>query len=137
VLATEIYIPVVHYASSEITPRIAEQQCDTPTTLTGDGDVPKSLAASSAQWQSYSPLFAPHPSSLSLSVNLSEGRYAIEGQTLKWWYGVPPPGAAEREYTITITRAGGAIKTLEEQEKARPGLWQQMWTCLRETCGAM
>ena len=71
-----------------------------------------------------------------MSVAVSEGRYAIEGQTLRWWYGVPPPGAAEREYTIVISRAGGAIRAAG-QESGGAGVLEQLWTCVGEACGVM
>ena len=48
-------------------------------------------------------------SPLSINVKASEGRWSVDGQVLRWWYPVPTEG--EQTYTITISRAGGAIKT--------------------------
>jgi len=48
-----------------------------------------------------------------VDVRVSEGRWAVEGQMLRWWYDVPLEGEGEREYTIEIRRRGGVIKVRE------------------------
>ncbi|GBE82841.1 glycoside hydrolase superfamily [Sparassis latifolia] len=140
VLATEIYVPLVHYGSDALVTRFTEQQCDdTSSTPVLDGPLAKDFGPYRSQNVSVSNLsdgtpsyltpFAPSAAPLALSVHVSDGRWAVEGQTLKWWYGVPAPGAPEREYTITITRAGGVIKTAEETEPTQ-GLWAEWCSCL-------
>ncbi|KAK7048020.1 glycoside hydrolase family 5 protein [Favolaschia claudopus] len=44
-----------------------------------------------------------------VDVKVSAGRWSVEGQVLRWWYDVPGPGEAEREFTIEIRRRGGVI----------------------------
>ncbi|KAF8218331.1 hypothetical protein K438DRAFT_1747512 [Mycena galopus ATCC 62051] len=41
-----------------------------------------------------------------VDVQVSGGRWRVEGQVLRWWYDVPAAGEPEREYTIEIRRAG-------------------------------
>ncbi|KAH9939430.1 glycoside hydrolase [Amylocystis lapponica] len=137
-LATEIYVPLVHYASDDVIARFMDQRCDTPRRSLKTGKCRKTTAPLPTPMAFTFNPFAPESSSLSLSVQVSDGRYAIEGQTLKWWYSVPPPGAPEREHTITITRVGGAIKTAEEEQSRCVGLWEQ-WcsSCLGESCTLM
>lgn len=62
-------------------------------------------------------------SALDLDITVSAGRYAVEGQLLKWWYPIPttrtlkdpkhprkrPTDDGKVEYTITIKRRGGPI----------------------------
>ncbi|KAF7377751.1 Glycoside hydrolase family 5 protein [Mycena sanguinolenta] len=45
-----------------------------------------------------------------VDVQVSAGRWSIEGQVLRWWYDVPAAGEPEREYTIEIRRRDGVIK---------------------------
>ncbi|THG94744.1 hypothetical protein EW026_g6786 [Hermanssonia centrifuga] len=120
-LATEIYIPLVHYASDKIVARFSGQEpsnisaesADSSRASTPVGTAPSSRKPSSLDLSS-SWLSSSEPGSmLSLSVQVSEGRWAVEDQTLKWWYPIPSPGENEREYTITVRRAGGAIKTTD------------------------
>ncbi|KAJ6567607.1 glycoside hydrolase family 5 protein [Mycena vulgaris] len=44
-----------------------------------------------------------------VEVVVSAGRWAVEGQVLRWWYDVPASGEPDREYTLEIRRRGGAI----------------------------
>ncbi|CAL1703180.1 unnamed protein product [Somion occarium] len=134
-LATEIYIPLVHYANDEVIARLSSQD-------QADDDKPKSSAASQISSSdtiheitselnfppSHDPWYltlSPKVSisaPLSLSVSASQGRWAVDGQILKWWYPVPSEG--EREYTIIVKRDGGAIKTVQEES---PSVWAQLW----------
>ncbi|CCM04560.1 uncharacterized protein FIBRA_06741 [Fibroporia radiculosa] len=143
-LPTEIFVPIVHYAADKLLTRFAEeQQCETPSTLTPDElffkqpnvDMPREdpfapslLRAASVKLLESLPL--------ALNVTVSGGRWAVDGQTLRWWYPVPAPGEPEREYTITIKRDGGAIKTAEE-ELAHAGVWEQWCACVRDCCLVM
>jgi len=144
-LATEIYVPLVHYASEALVDMFAEQQCNsfsasvmngTPSKASSYTPRPASLSDVSPGVASHLIVFAPESTPLALSVRVSDGRWAVEGQTLKWWYGVPPQGASEREYTISITRAGGPIKTAEEASMDR-SLLEELSSCIGDTCTLM
>ncbi|KAJ7714468.1 glycoside hydrolase family 5 protein [Mycena maculata] len=45
-----------------------------------------------------------------VDVQVSAGRWEIEGQVLRWWYDVPGSGEPEREYTMEIRRRAGPIE---------------------------
>ena len=135
-LATEIYVPLVHFASDKILSRFTgEQSVDdassadgsrSPTpVVTAPGSRRPSISDLSASWKFAS---SDPVTPLALSVEASEGRWSIDGQLLKWWYPVPSASEGERTYTITITRAGGAIKT-EESSKRTCGLWDILSSC--------
>ncbi|KAI0695096.1 glycoside hydrolase [Cerioporus squamosus] len=114
-LPTEIYIPLVHYASDKVLSDVQRQfaPVSMPSSVTPDSPLSKSSGDSSR-------------------VDVSGGRWAVDGQTLKWWYPVPATGA--REYTITVKRAGGVIKTAEESSSALTPFWR--W-CLEGCCSIM
>ena len=135
-LATEIYVPLVHYATKETVARfIGENQ--------SDGDLPKSSGISQTSssdtinetaaqleltpgpgqspWRLSLSRRSTISAPLALNVTTSAGRWSLDGQVLKWWYPVPTSG--EAEYTITIKRDGGAIKTLQDKP---PSLWSQL-----------
>ncbi|KAJ7182548.1 glycoside hydrolase family 5 protein [Mycena crocata] len=67
-----------------------------------------------------------------VDVVVSAGRWAIEGQVLRWWYDVPAAGQPDREYTIEIRRRGGAISTTAALE---PGWLEGL--CPAESCNVM
>ena len=115
-LATEIFVPLVHYASREVLRRSRVDSMSEPPSEYRDSRSstpvnnaplrkPSSLDLS-ASWRAHSAPGTP----LALAVKVSHGRWAVDGQTLKWWYPVPAPGEPEQTYTITISRAGGAIQ---------------------------
>ncbi|KAH9930851.1 glycoside hydrolase [Fomitopsis serialis] len=148
-LATEIYVPLVHYAGDKLVSRYAEQTCDTPSTLTSDDALSKeptpfasrnastaNLSVQASSTSTYDRLFSPSAIPLALSVEASAGRWDVDGQTLQWWYPVPGDGEADREYTITIRRAGGAIKTAEEVQSTR-SLWDDCCSFLKRCCVVM
>ncbi|KAI0085925.1 glycoside hydrolase superfamily [Irpex rosettiformis] len=139
-LATEIFVPLVHYASTGIIDRSRGLQSDDSEIASTPGSpihgaLPHKRSSSldlSASWRSASPSTETELGPLSLSVSVSEGRWAIHGQSLKWWYPVPAPGEPDKTYTITIAREGGAIKTLEKSSWTR-GLWDALRSC----CGIL
>ncbi|QRW00935.1 Cellulase (glycosyl hydrolase family 5 protein) [Ceratobasidium sp. AG-Ba] len=47
---------------------------------------------------------------LALEVEVSEGKWAVDGQVLRWWYDVPGEGEPEKEVVIKVRRKGGPIK---------------------------
>ncbi|KAI0344960.1 glycoside hydrolase family 5 protein [Trametopsis cervina] len=137
-LATEIFVPLVHYASAETISRLDREQTidDDGSSTSSPIEGPPMLRRQpsldlSASWRSASTM-ASSGSPLALSVSVSEGRWAVEGQLLKWWYPVPASGEGEKTYTITITREGGAIKTAEERSKA-----SSWWDILCGCCPVM
>lgn len=163
-LATEIYIPLVHYASEEIllgrSGRKRDVDTDTESTasassrladdsavaLNGTVAAPQphlaipavtvpaflsdiSTAATLSTPASptsttfnvpipginFSPLIAERDL-LDIEVHISDGRWSVEGQILKWWYDTPnelAEGEGEKEYVIEVQRRGGVIKTNE------------------------
>ncbi|KAI0628818.1 glycoside hydrolase [Trametes polyzona] len=137
-LPTEIYVPLVHYASDKLLSDPQREQSP-------DSSHYRALSKSSIDTLpgSRSPLssdplglFSTEPDVLSLSVDVSAGRWAVEGQTLKWWYPVPSSGQA-REYTIVIRRAGAVIKTADEKAYSSPSLWGRMASCVGGCCTIM
>ncbi|KAI0792611.1 glycoside hydrolase superfamily [Abortiporus biennis] len=132
-LATEIYLPLIHYASDSVISRASgqsdEDDVDTisqdPSPFSTRSNSSANLPAMQASWRSSATLTSvPLTAPLAVTVKVSGGRWSVEGQTLKWWYPVPSEGEAEKEYTISITREGGAIKTLEK--KKRSGFWSRV-----------
>jgi len=106
-LPTEIFVPLVHYASQELVARFLRREG------IGEGEYEANFpdafghsTLNSASTSSVSTLVAQ--SSVDLDVHVSSGRWDIEGQTLKWWYDVP--SESDVEYTISITRSHGPIK---------------------------
>ena len=124
-LPTEIFVPLVHYASDRV---LASAQ--------GEDSAPPSPVIGAERTDLLGQLIGG-ASLLALNVELSVGRWTIDGQTLKWWYPVPASGPP-REYTITIRRAGGAIKSEGEAVAASScsGASLLGW-CLDECCTVM
>lgn len=155
-LATEIYIPLVHFANDKVVARASgDGQSESiddeeivvsslshttspyttnqPSCNPSSCDLPSTIEAS---WRSSTTLTSSSfASPLALSVKTSEGTWTLEGQTLKWWYPIPAEGEPEREYTITITRRGGAIKT--KTNKGGSSLWSKLRPALCPCCTIM
>ncbi|KAI0081483.1 glycoside hydrolase [Panus rudis PR-1116 ss-1] len=144
-IATEIFIPLVHYAADSVVARALGQEHtrvdsrdepdDTPQSAESTPHMSKSRSSSTLHapsfnktWYSSSSPSTPVSAPLSISVNVSEGDWSIDGQILKWWYPVSSDG--EKEYTITVKRNGGAIKALDATSPG--GFWSQCWAAL---CG--
>ncbi|KAG8740375.1 hypothetical protein FRC10_004384 [Ceratobasidium sp. 414] len=47
---------------------------------------------------------------LALEVEVSEGRWIVDGQVLRWWYDVPGEGEPDKELVLKVRRRGGPIK---------------------------
>ncbi|KAK7679574.1 hypothetical protein QCA50_017284 [Cerrena zonata] len=142
-LATEIYVPLVHFATDEVVARfVGDSQ--------SDDDLPKSssesqVSSSDTIHETAAELELPagprpwrlsfsHRSTISvplaLDVSTSDGRWAVDGQVLKWWY--PAPTTGEAVYTITIKRSGGVIKALDDE------VAQSFWSkCCSAICPIM
>jgi len=129
--ATEIYLPLVHFASNELLenskarwdPEAAKERLvqtkkkgikglDSmhPPTKTYNREVEMDGRVSEPQRETtFLELITSDPNLLSVEVNVSSGKYKIKGQTLYWWYPHHRRGI-EREVTIEVKRRGGAIK---------------------------
>lgn len=125
-LATEIFVPLVHYASESALSRSRGRSMSSEPTLDGGSSrglspyvserrLPSETSSISCvrEWD-HSALDLPGPIELDIMVNVTEGEWELDGQTLFWWYPPPPKGEPDREYTIVITRRGGAIKAAQE-----------------------
>ncbi|KAJ3788277.1 glycoside hydrolase family 5 protein [Lentinula aff. detonsa] len=118
--ATEIYVPLVHYAHPRLLPSqesgLSGSEEDTlddreaqvaPTPSEVSTSTTPTLTNATLGWYG----LTEQPDVLDIEVTVSTGRWSIHGQTVKWWYEVPQSGEVDREYTIEIRRKEGAIKT--------------------------
>ncbi|EKM56102.1 glycoside hydrolase family 5 protein [Phanerochaete carnosa HHB-10118-sp] len=134
-LATEIYVPLVHYASDRVIARYNGEQsvddtpegdsCPSSPVASDPGSRTPSISDLSASWKSAA---ADSGTPLALEVEVSDGRWSVDGQLLKWWYPVPSPSEGERTCTITITRIGGAIK-LAGESSGTCSIWKLLANC--------
>ncbi|KAF5365537.1 hypothetical protein D9757_010918 [Collybiopsis confluens] len=126
-LATEVYIPLVQYAHPRLlSPSRAGGNSRSAVEDTGDRNAP-TPASSHDSSESATPTitnatlkwdgFGEQSDVLDIDVTVSDGRWEVHGQTLKWWYDVPLGNESDREYTLQVKRAGGAIKTKSEEEE--------------------
>ncbi len=94
-ITTEIFLPLVHYASSQSPMRslgkLLEGSVESLVPLTSNQD---GKPVSDME--------------IDVDVNVSNGSYTIDGQVLRWSYKVPMSGSGK--YTIEVKRNGGAIK---------------------------
>lgn len=155
-VATEIYVPLVHYASDRLIQRTSRSAALLPAetnfglrrsgsvedqkggsvfgsragsrigsraTSTIDLSTVQTFEGSTSSSSTMSPDLrdeGPHRDLVDLDVKVSVGRWEVDGQILKWWYGVPK-GGQRREFVIEIRRRGGVIKALagvEENERS-------------------
>jgi hypothetical protein len=122
---TEIYLPLVHYAHSSLVATTYGQSLSSLDELGPDGEenISQVFPPPPDQNSSSTTLVAvPHsptdgPCPLAIDVEVSDGKWELRGQTLKWWYPVPQPGEEPKEYIIKVKRSGGSIKTLEERDR--------------------
>ena len=123
---------------------ISKQPAKVTTATITHHDSPSSSSSSANTPTARLPAFE-----LDVDVQVSTGRYTIEGQILKWYYSPPPmpklsahpvsgvvPGAYETDgsatagpkparYTIKVKRRGGPIKsTVASGGKGGGGLWE-------------
>jgi hypothetical protein len=132
-LATEIYIPLVHFASDAILGKsdASDEYSDDPS------DVRPGVMSARRPLASSSTLVPRVAEPLSVDVSVSSGRWEIEGQKLRWWYPVPATGAPEVEYTIVVKRRGGVIKTKDELEAEKKSACWGLDLCPADGCLVM
>lgn len=122
---TEIHLPLIHYAHQSLVATTYGQSYAGPDDLGFEdvANISRVFPPSPNQNSSSTTLVAvpqsptDGPCPLSIEVEVSDGKWEIYGQTLKWWYPIPQAGQGAKEYTIKVKRAGGSIKTLEEKER--------------------
>lgn len=119
-LPTEIFLPLVHFASKNIVERAwttGEQVTEPDYDSSGSGSPidGSTMSASTLVTQS----------TLDVYVEASAGRTELAGHVLKWWYDVPMDGEKPVEYTISIKRTEGPIKTKQKEDSC----WDQTWQC--------
>lgn len=134
-VATEIYLPLVHFASREVLEeskarwdphsqrsksKVKEVGLELPKEYAApgwqnnvsspyvDGEVKPGRSSVSSERGTLLEGTEERDDLLDVEVKVSCGRWRIKGQTLFWCY--PPSSAGEVEYTIEVKRRGGAIK---------------------------
>lgn len=142
-MATNIYVPLIHYAHDKYVPESQDQdENGRPKSSEVISDTPG--GSRNVSTINLSALL-PHviasdliPSNvLDISVHVSEGRWEADGQSVKWWYPVPKEGEGDKEYTIEIKRNGGVIKNeVDESALGTLGGWYDTF-CPPEGCCIM
>ncbi|CDZ97258.1 glycoside hydrolase [Phaffia rhodozyma] len=161
---TEIYLPWVHYASdrrfipgssqsvsgmsmsSECDPKTNERHFDdfaifeSSSNSSGSAFGPRTNLAGSTAFLSNQAKETTRrlpPFELDVEVHISEGRYEIQGQILRWWYNADetsstsvPDTSGKKTFMITVKRNGGALKTLGRPEDGTVALsfWNMIIT---------
>jgi hypothetical protein len=158
-LPTEIFIPVIHYASPALLSRSVFAKSEVPQEQEVDELCPR--VASSSGSRSSSPgastpttptvEYVSNPMTLStttlpkptplvdITVEVSAGRWEIEGQTLRWWHPIPrSDDAEEMQHRIRITRAMGPIKAKNDgrrrSEEGEGGATSGVWNMCEKMC---
>ena len=146
---TEIFLPLVHYASDQAVGALLAQSEHTvdPSGSAGtvDGGDDGLHASRSSETLGGSPYYPPRaaglragPGGLAVEVEVSGGRFEVVGELVRWWYDVPAEGEPEREYWITVKRRGGRVWTREEREVEREGCcWRVGDLCAETTKGCV
>ncbi|EIM82341.1 glycoside hydrolase [Stereum hirsutum FP-91666 SS1] len=156
---TEIFLPVVHYASDAAVGTLLAQSiyAEDPSAPSSPSSPPSSSSSSQHSSEetvqaecpsTETPTPTPYPphaapasqklemagssTTLAVEVEVSEGRYEIEGGVLRWWYDVSETEA--KEVKVVVRRRGGRIWTKEERER-EGGAGGGGWEFWRERCG--
>ncbi|KAK2460701.1 hypothetical protein APHAL10511_007171 [Amanita phalloides] len=121
--ATEIYIPLVHYAMDKWLPTELRSQTAGNHTLSGSNtpvsshltSETASILTSSSDTISAGLRAIVEKDLVDIDVTVSAGRWSVEGQMLKWWYPVPQEEEEDQELVIEVKRRGSAIYVNENQ----------------------
>ncbi|KIY71296.1 glycoside hydrolase family 5 protein [Cylindrobasidium torrendii FP15055 ss-10] len=135
---TEVYIPLVQFAHPRLLPQEPKSSASSATLtrepsspIPGDEASDRTLTLASGIWESLK-----EDKLLDLDVQVSAGTWAVEGQTLTWWYDVPQHGEEPKEYTLEVRRAGGPVKIKQESAPAEGWSWFEN-ICPPESCTVM
>lgn len=119
---TEIYLPWVHYASER---KFTPASSSSKTLADGRLDMTEKKAARLAAstgflsgGSSQTSVQLP-PFELDVEVHLSEGRYELDGQVLRWWYNTDSAGAGgggKRTAMISVKRKDGPLRMVGRPE---------------------
>ncbi|KAF8129350.1 glycoside hydrolase family 5 protein [Boletus edulis] len=139
-LPTEIFIPLVHFASDECVERsiavrdrdqedseeASQPRSGSGSTATLPVTTSKSLAAGKGE--------TIETDGYALQVKVSEGRVEMDEseQMLRWFYDVPVSG--EKEVTIEVVRVGGAIDWASFTPSVKRGRLRWVERLCREGC---
>lgn len=119
VLPTEIFVPLVHFASQSAVDQFMQREVPSEGVYDGPSAYRQSEVSIPTPTSTSSASTLVAQTSLSLDVEVSDGRWEVEGQTLKWWYDVPAEG--EVEYSISFQRSNGRIK-----QDVQPTCWDML-----------
>lgn len=132
--ATEIFLPVVHFAADRTVGSLLDKskQLSTPDVYMDEEPV-RSRSSETLRGVSVGS-YPPQTlrDGLAAAVFVSAGRWELDGTTLRWWYPVPRPGEPDREYSIVIARRGGRIVTKEE--RVHQSLWERLCMGVSDCC---
>lgn len=123
--ATEIYIPLVHYAMNKWLPVELRSQIKrnstfskrdemTPLASTPESET-ASISTSSSDTIPAGPRAIAEKDLVDIDVTVSAGHWSVEGQILRWWYPVPQKGQEDQEFVIEVKRRDGAINVTGNQ----------------------
>lgn len=113
---TVIYVPYVHYAADGKTMSV-----DAAGLRERSGPVQRLVKKEAREAQEFSEVLDTGDGGdsdglqLDVDVEISEGRYEIQGQYLSWYYDAPEEKGREKNVKISIRRNGGPIKARVEQ----------------------
>ncbi|KAG8725249.1 hypothetical protein FRC12_004043 [Ceratobasidium sp. 428] len=116
-LGTEVYIPLVHFATESVFRGDSDNgelgsKADSPSPRPEDMLSPTRFDSNLSAMSSIQTLSSVGTLAKSemyaLEVNVSAGRWYMDGQVLRWWYDVSKKG--KKEVTIKVPRKGGPIE---------------------------
>lgn len=124
---TEIYLPWIHYASKTGFTKASTKTLSTTTTTAGSTpseasdttavDVKAEATHHEAAIDGSGATARLPPFEIDVVVEISHGRFEIDGQTLRWWYPSPAArswassgGDGKRTYSLVVKRRGGPLK---------------------------
>jgi hypothetical protein len=159
-LATEIFVPLVHFGHKSVVgkqqgsleqtmdgsddghmhpsgkTRLSASTVHLPSQVSLPAQVHSSISSGISTAVNGSPIISEtvpkviEDDVLDVEVRVSTGRWAVEGQILKWWYDVPMHGESEREYNIEVRRRGGPISLQKRKPRWARKLCPDQGCCI-------